>query len=171
MMSHETRGHSNQEWYTPKHVFGALGVAFDLDVAAPVGGVPWIPAKKSFSIADNGLMQERHGNVWMNPPFGNAKFVGEWIQRFIDHRNGICLLPSRTDAKWFQRLIQHADAVCFVAGRLAFVALDGRSKGGNTIGSLLFAFGDKNVDALIQSKLGCTVDKRLPPKGRTKNAK
>lgn len=33
-MSHERRGKSD-EWYTPKYVFDALGVVFDLDVAHP----------------------------------------------------------------------------------------------------------------------------------------
>ncbi len=38
-MSHwEASGESN-EWYTPKYIFDALGTRFDLDVAAPHGGL------------------------------------------------------------------------------------------------------------------------------------
>ena len=47
----------SDEHHTPKHLFDALGLEFDVDVAAPTGGVPWIPAKTSFDLATNGLEQ------------------------------------------------------------------------------------------------------------------
>jgi hypothetical protein len=37
MAAYEAAGESD-EWYTPKYIFDALGLRFDLDVAAPVGG-------------------------------------------------------------------------------------------------------------------------------------
>ena len=62
------------EQYTPKWIFDALNVEFDLDVCAPKGGVDYIPAKKHYSIEDNALMQNWEGFVWMNPPFSKAVF-------------------------------------------------------------------------------------------------
>jgi len=35
---------SSDDYYTPAHIFEALGIEFDLDVASPEGGIPWIPA-------------------------------------------------------------------------------------------------------------------------------
>lgn len=37
------------EWYTPPEIFDALGLRFDLDPAAPPGGVPWVPATRHLS--------------------------------------------------------------------------------------------------------------------------
>jgi hypothetical protein len=49
---------------------------FDIDVAAPVGGIPWIPA--SVALAKPMMVYTRLGPglVWMNPPFSNAEAVG-----------------------------------------------------------------------------------------------
>ena len=53
-----------------------LNLTFDLDVCSPAGGLPWIPAKKSLSIIDDGLTFPWHGNVWCNPPYSGIK---PWI--------------------------------------------------------------------------------------------
>ena len=34
------------DWWTPPEIFKDLNIKFDLDVAAPIGGVEWIPATK-----------------------------------------------------------------------------------------------------------------------------
>ena len=38
---------TSDDVYSPPHVFERLGLTFDLDVCAPKGGLPWIPAKRS----------------------------------------------------------------------------------------------------------------------------
>ena len=81
----------NDECFTPPEIFEALDVAFDLDVCAPVGGVPWIPAARHYTIHDNGLTQEWHGRVWMNPPFSEVR---HFAPRFRQHGNGIALVPT-----------------------------------------------------------------------------
>lgn len=43
MSAWENAGESD-EWYTPRYVFDALGVTFDLDVAAPRLGPRHVPA-------------------------------------------------------------------------------------------------------------------------------
>jgi len=60
---------ANDEQYTPRALFDAMAVEFDLDVAAPKGGIPWIPAKAHYSIEDNALEKPWWGMVWMNPPY------------------------------------------------------------------------------------------------------
>ena len=46
---------TSDEHYTERWIFTALGLRFDLDVAAPPGGVPWIPAERVLTMADDGL--------------------------------------------------------------------------------------------------------------------
>ena len=146
-MTHERRGKSD-EWYTPKYVFDALGCTFDLDVAHPRDhSHTAVPALRFFYEA--ALEQVWSGFIWMNPPFGygdRAKLV--WMNRFFDHGDGVALTPDRTSAPWFQRCWERADMVLFVSPKIKFVAPDG-SRGeqpGN--GTVLWATGERGVEAL-----------------------
>ena len=91
---------SRDEHYTPSWLFEKLNLQFDLDVASPTGGVKWIPANKHYTELDDGLNQTWFGRVWMNPPYSNPK---PWIERFIQHDNGITLVPM-TRGHWFNNL-------------------------------------------------------------------
>jgi hypothetical protein len=84
---HDLRGaDSTDEWFTPPEVFDALGIDFDLDPAAPPSGVPWIPANRHFSKADDGLTQPWTGRVWLNPPYGRE--TRRWLARLAEHGDG-----------------------------------------------------------------------------------
>ena len=96
---HETAVSNSVEWYTPKSVFDALGVGFDLDVCSPGLDKTWVPAECALTIADDGLTSPWHGFVWCNPPYG--KGIDKWINRMAEHNNGIALLPARPDTAWF----------------------------------------------------------------------
>ena len=50
------------DYYTPSWLFEAMGLEFDIDVSAPEHGIPWIPAKRWFSQADDGLAQDWGGS-------------------------------------------------------------------------------------------------------------
>lgn len=100
MSLHEQSVGATDEWYTPKHVFEAMGVEFDLDVAMSVPLLPWIPAKSAF--VNQGLERQWHGFVWMNPPFGGRNALIPWLDKFIRHHNGVALVPDRTSAPWWQ---------------------------------------------------------------------
>ena len=52
---------TTDDYYTPKWLFDLMGLEFDLDVAAPLQGIPWLPAKRWFSQADDGLAQDWGG--------------------------------------------------------------------------------------------------------------
>lgn len=149
---------SSVEWYTPPRIFTALGLEFDLDPAAPKGGVPWIPAREHYSIEDNGLDRLWHGRVWLNPPYGRESAV--WVDRLAQHGNGVALVFARTDTAWGQRSIRAADAVCLIAGRLSFVAGAGASQAkGHNAGapSMLLGYGDTCADAVLRCGLGLTL--------------
>jgi hypothetical protein len=60
MSAWESAGQSD-DWYTPKYLFDAMGGAFDLDVAAPVGGPRHVPAARWYS--QGGLENEWSGCV------------------------------------------------------------------------------------------------------------
>ena len=99
---------SSNDHFTPKWVFDLLGLEFDIDVAAPVNGVPWIPTKRWFSQADDGLTQDWVGLVWCNPPYSN---VEPWVNKMIIHRNGIMLLPM-VKSFWRLKVWNDADGIC-----------------------------------------------------------
>ena len=96
LFEHQKEALTSDDYYTPSWLFEDMGVEFDLDVASPPGGVPWIPAKRFLTMADDGLYTPWVGRVWMNPPYSKP---APWVARFIEHGNGIALLPF-TKSKW-----------------------------------------------------------------------
>ena len=162
---HDRRtGTSSDEWYTPPEVFDALGLTFDLDPAAPPGGVPWIPADRHLSRREDGLIQDWRGRVWVNPPYGRA--TEAWLRKLAAHGDGLALLYARTDTRWFQRIAAEASALCFVRGRLRFHRPDGTGAIARAP-SLLIAFGLPCALALAESGLGQTF---VPPLRRPAGA-
>jgi len=140
---HEKQQSNSIEWYTPKEIFEELRFPeFDLDPASPgADKVPWLPAKKHYTKSDNGLRLPWTGFVWLNPPFGRKHNVTRWLEKMENHRNGIVLLPARTETDWFQYYCRRADAVAFRWGRINFVDENMKRQKGNVIGSAFFAFG------------------------------
>lgn len=149
--THDKKNNATVDWYTPAWVFDELGLRFDLDPCAPPGGVPWIPAKESYCETDNGLTQNWHGLVWLNPPYG--KHTPLWLAKMHAHRNGVALVFARTDCKWFHEYVAKADAILFLRGRIAFVDGLGKTGGGGAgCGSMLVAWGAEAVKGLARIK-------------------
>jgi hypothetical protein len=69
MAEHEPSIGMSSDWYTPPGYFTKLGLTFDLDPASPGPG-HWVPAKKIYTVEDDGLRQPWEGLVFLNPPFG-----------------------------------------------------------------------------------------------------
>ena len=136
-------GKLSDEQYTPKWIFEEMGVEFDLDVSAPEGGVPWIPAKRYFTEADDGLQQDWAGNVWMNPPFSKVTL---WVDKFMENNNGICLLVV-SRSKWFQKLWQTADGVLNTIPDLKFERPNDMKPNAISFQTFMFAYGEANVEA------------------------
>lgn len=144
MSAWEADGRSD-EWYTPAYIFDALGVMFDLDVASPPNGahVPCV----QFMYA-RGLENEWIGFVWMNPPYGGRNALNPWLRKFVEHGNGVCLVPDRTSAPWFQTWAPYMDAVLFVRHKIKFERPDGSVGKQPGTGSALMAIGARGVAAL-----------------------
>tara|TARA_A100001201_G_C4038607_1_gene185941 strand:- start:357 stop:863 length:507 start_codon:yes stop_codon:yes gene_type:complete len=143
------------DWWTPPEVFEKLGLQFDLDPAAPQGGVPWLPTNNYYTKEDNGLEKDWYGNVWLNPPYG--RFTGSWLDKFIEHGNGIALVFARTETIWFHKYALQADSLLFTKGRFKF-AKNGVQKDYASIGSLFIACGNQNSQALKNSGMGWYVE-------------
>lgn len=134
--------HGKDDFYTPEWVFDRMGIRFDLDVAAPPGGVPWVPADRYLTKAEDGLSAGWEGRVWMNPPFSQCSL---WVPRFTGHRNGIALLPHAKSG-WHIDIWQDADACVVPDRRVNF-------HGTLTDGQIMYpvflaAFGEECVDAI-----------------------
>jgi hypothetical protein len=147
MALHEQCLGATDEWYTPPHVFDALGCEFDADVASPGQHVtPWIPARKFHT--SNSLQGEWSGTVWMNAPFGGRNGLVPWLERFFAHSDGIALVPDRTSAPWWQEYAPRSDLVLFVSPKLKFIGADGLVGKSPAQGTCLLAIGPRNVAAL-----------------------
>ena len=154
MTVHEKPWGDSREWFTPPELFDALGLRFDLDPASPMSGpVPWIPAERFYSPNENGLIAPWSGRVWLNPPYGPA--APAFIQRMVEHGNGMLLVPARTETRWFQYAAPHAHHVTFLRDRLWFTRADG-FRGRSSHASVLMAFGTECADALQAAGLGWT---------------
>lgn len=133
----------NDEFYTPPEIFEKMNVRFDIDVAAPEGGVQWIPADKHFDKQLNGLNQRWSGKVWMNPPFSQSK---QWVTRFVEHKNGVALLPA-SKARWFQELWLEDVAMTLLPYDLKFI-YEHQTTNGIFMPCFLVAFGMENIEAI-----------------------
>jgi hypothetical protein len=131
---------TSDDVYTPRWVFEQLGLTFDLDVAAPPGGIPYIPAERYFTKADDALSQPWRGRVWMNPPYSACT---PWVHRWLEHGNGVALLPC-AKSRWFWTLWKEADAIHVPE---VFTFANGVSI---SYPVLLAAMGDDNAEALAR---------------------
>lgn len=144
-MSHWETSGASDEWYTPAYIFDALGCVFTLDVAAPPGGAPFVPADLWF--AERALEEKWFGFIWMNPPFGGRNSLAPWLTKFFDHGEGIALTPDRTSAPWFREAWPRADLVLFTS-KVRFIRPDGSEGKSPSNGTALWAAGDMAAGAL-----------------------
>lgn len=141
------------EWFTPKHVFDALDVAFDLDVSAPHGGPRHVPCTSYLTASECGLKTSwANCFVWMNPPFGGRNGLVPWMDKFFSHGNGIALTPDRTSAPWWQDAAQCADAILLTRGKIKFERADGSIGKSPGSGVTLWASGGLAMNALFTAQ-------------------
>jgi hypothetical protein len=99
---------TSDDCYTPRWVFDAMGLTFDLDVAAPPGG-PWhVPARRYFTATDDGLAQPWEGLVWCNPPYSAMK---DWAPRWARHPTGVLMGLATSRHSTLKEISNAADAV------------------------------------------------------------
>lgn len=129
---------------TPDYIIDALG-EIDLDPCAgeltKIGEVNWWDGR-----SEDGLEKEWFGFVYCNPPFSKKE---QWIEKMIQHNNGILMLPERGSAPWFGPLAQAAGRYFVMGKKINFIG----GSSSNNVGSVLFPFGDEAVVRIEESGL------------------
>lgn len=159
MAEHENSIGESDEWYTPRYIFDALSVMFELDPCSPGSG-HWVPAQRVFTKEQDGLSEEWFGPVFMNPPFGGRNGHVPWLQKFLDHGNGIAIVRAYTSSQWWHENMHRADAILFPKGKTKFIRPDGSEGKSPGHGVALIAMGDECCNALKRSGLGMFWDRR-----------
>jgi hypothetical protein len=151
MASHETTARTD-EWYTPPWIFEGLNVKFDLDPCNSKAGQPandWCAERFPM----HGLEKDWFGRVWLNPPFGGRNGIRPWLERLVDHGNGIALVPNRTATGWFQDAADAADRVMFLRGKVKFIDAWGQIGRSPGYGNVLLAYGSAMRTALLNADI------------------
>jgi phage N-6-adenine-methyltransferase len=128
-----TEGTGEFERYTPPQYIDAarevLG-EFDLDPATCAMAQETVRANEFFTAETDGLSQEWHGKVWMNPPY-HRDLAPAFIAKLIEEKEAgrvseaIVLTNNSTDTAWFQQLAPVSSAICFTKGRINFTVPNG----------------------------------------------
>lgn len=152
MAAHERNGLTD-EWYTPAWIFEALDVTFDLDPCAAPDSIAPAFQWSSHRLFGDGLKSRWFGSVWLNPPYGGRNGIRPWLERLVDHGDGIALVPNRTGADWWQDFAERADCLLFVRGKIKFLRPDGTEGASPGYGNVLMAYGRRMRMALWNSKI------------------
>jgi DNA N-6-adenine-methyltransferase (Dam) len=144
-----TQGTGEFERFTPaQHIAAARAVlgTIDLDPCTCAMAQATVKAEKHFTADDDGLTQEWHGKVWMNPPYHRTLqtlFVDKLLAEIKAGRvtEAIMLTNNSTDTQWFKVAAEASTAVCFTIGRVAFNTPEGVDVA-PTQGQAFFYFGD-----------------------------
>ena len=137
----------SDDWYTPSWIFDGLDMTFDIDVAAPDDAtLTSVPARRSYTVADDGLLSQWDGYVWCNPPY-SALTV--WCRKWATHSPGGCLL-IRADLSTSGPFVAFAaaHAIYVPPKRLQFVSGVGAKTGAVNFSSVLLGRGPVAVQAM-----------------------
>jgi ParB family chromosome partitioning protein len=161
---HVAQNSGENEWYTPpQFIESARAVmdSIDLDPASSEIANRTVKAEKYYSKEDNGLGQQWHGNIWMNPPYAQplmSQFAEAVAAKYesgeIDQ--AIVLVNNATETQWWQRMASCSSAVCFPKTRIKFLRPNGNT-GAPLQGQTILYFG-KYETAFVNefSKYGAT---------------
>jgi hypothetical protein len=153
MAEHEPSIGETSEWYTPREIFTALKLTFDLDPCSP-GPDHWVPARQIYTTADDGLRQPWRGLVFCNPPFGGRRGHVPWLEKFLNHGNGVAIARAYTSSDWWHELMPRAEAILFPKGKTKFIRPDGSVGTAPGHGVVLVGMGAVACAALEASGLG-----------------
>ncbi len=126
--AHVSQNTGDNEWYTPKeYITSAEWVlrGIDLDPASTSEANEIVKAHVYYTADANGLDQEWHGRVWMNPPYASG-LIDKFSQKLIEQlqkgnvTEAIVLVNNATDTKWLQLMLEWCNAICFPQGRIHF---------------------------------------------------
>ena len=144
----------SDERRAPTKIFERFGKKCTLDVAATADNAL---CPSHFTKKQDGLKQDWHGTVWMNPPYSDAL---PWCQKAVEYaRSGgtvIALLPAWTDAKFFHECCSLGH-IRFLRNRLIF----GEDGSHTPFGSIIVTWTQESVTR--KRKTGAPLDAVLDP--------
>ena len=148
--THNTQGViASDEYYTPLEFIQALG-EFDTDPCVPVD-MRWRTAKTMYNKNDDGLKQEWHGRVWLNPPY-SKELITAFMRKMADHGNGIALILPKFGTKLFRECVYpKADGIFVLTKRIKFFDQNYVQQKSPIASSVLVAYGEENVQAILSS--------------------
>lgn len=125
-------GDDEDEYATPPSIWRPLAEAlegFDVDPASGAESTPIAPTR--YTKEDDGLSRAWHGDVWLNPPFGDSCGTGEtkrgrWLRKARNEaardevRSVTVLLPVDTSTGWFHEHVVEAPILCLLDKRPQF---------------------------------------------------
>ena len=160
-MTKKKRPVTPNPWIEPPTLMEVLGEFDTAPFSLP--NRPWPIADNHYTLNDNPLEMDwsSFGRIWLFPPQGND--AKPYMQKLVEHGNGIALLPNRTETQIFTDFVwQGADAVLFIKSRLTFFHPSCEiAKGQAGTGSVLVAYGDSNVSTVRDCGIqGCFIDLR-----------
>lgn len=134
----------NDKLQTPDWILKELG-EIDLD---PCAGENTNIGKVNFwdGRGEDGLNLKWNGFVYCNPPFSKKEI---WIEKMIDHNEGILLLPERGSAPWFSPLADACKNYFVMGKKINFIG----GSSSNNVGSVLFLFGNEALNRIINCNL------------------
>ena len=142
---------AKDEQYTPKWVFDALNVTFDMDVATSHSPYVVVPTKQKFTIEDNSLDKQWQGLVWMNPPYSG---VTPWVDKWLQHNNGFCLVPLASQGKWVNKLWDSKAQLVYMPPNMKFIGGEDGVMITHRWRTALWAIGDQAIEILNNAGLG-----------------
>ncbi|MCI0526466.1 MAG: phage N-6-adenine-methyltransferase [Nitrospira sp.] len=100
----------------PEYIEAAREVmdGIDLDPASSDIAQEIVRANHFWTQEDNGLIQDWHGRIWLNPPYSlTGEFVGKLVNEEGRITQAIVLTSSSTGEDWFHQLEEITQRICF----------------------------------------------------------
>ena len=139
---------NTEEWYTPTDVIEKVRAVLgeiDLDPASNPVANEVVKARQIYTKDDDGLVQDWHGKVFLNPPFGSetmSRFVEKLISEYQSGNvpEAIMLTDSLSLPNWFSKAIAACNAMFITTDRFYYWNDDNETQRGWSKGCL-FYFG------------------------------
>lgn len=103
---------TNDDWYTPRWIFEAASLVFDMDVAAPMDPtMRHVPARRYLTAIEDGLETPWLGTVWCNPPYSGST---PWVEKWAAHDGPAMILVPAVKSRWIGTLLGATEAMTFL---------------------------------------------------------